>query len=659
VSGQADSPLISFGRRLGRHSGIYVGGHVAIFIFGMANVAVLTRLLPIEEFGRLAVYLVLATLLTTLYNLGSLQGTLMVVFGVADDEELAVGGDEGVPQAENRERALTTGVLLTIAIAALGTTAVFATAPWLAELFGAPGELDAVRLAALCGASGAVWRLVLNVPRLERRPGLYSTLSLLRPAFALAVGVALVVAGFGVEGALAGLAIGTTLAIPVAILMGRHNYAFGLELAIVPQVFRLGAPIVPIIGAMWIITNVDVFLVSAYAPADAVGPYRVATRLGAGVSYLVSAVAMAWLPLRRMPLHTAVTDEHGPSGFGGTLLSVFLLFCIWVILALALLADLLIRVAPASYSSAAPLVPLIGLGIVAYGVMLLVYRGAKFPKRRFSYLLALVGAAVVFVIAGLVLVPAYGGYGAAAAQIVAFGGGAAVLLWLSQRSEHPLPIQYGRLARGLLLGLLCIALGQLLGPLAGDWRIAVDLSILLAFPALLYAAHAFPSEELRAFVGRPKPRSPRSRSAEIVAKLGGLDPLDRRLVAALAPRGAIVGPRALELVGGERQAMSRFVSSLRALAPSRQDEMGTANGKGTADGEGTANGESTADGEGSEGRDVEIAAYLLAGGGVAGRDRMGEKLCEEGVDPLDLDLLDLTLGRLRRIPRREWERLGC
>ncbi len=652
AAGPDDSPLVSFGRRLGRHSGIYAAGAAATFLFGMVNVAVLTRLLPIEEFGRLALYLMLATLLSTLYNLGSLQGILISVFGVADGaEEMAIDDEEGKVADVDRERALTTGVLLTIAIAAAGTAAVFLAAPLLADLLGTPGELDAVRLTALCGATGAVWRLVHNIARLERRPGLYSSLGLVRPALALGIGAALVATGFGVEGALAGIALGTALAVPVAIFVGRHNYALGLELGIVPDVFRRGAFVVPLILAMWIITNVDLFLVSMYVPSDEVGPYRVASRLGAGVSYLVSAVTMAWLPLRRTPLHTAMKERHGPSGFGATILTAFLLVCIWVVLGLTLLADVLIRIAPESYADAAPLVPLIGLGLVASGASLLIYRGSKIPGRRGKFIGLMLAAAAVFVVAGLILIPIYGGYGAAIAQIVAFSAAAMAMLWLAQRSKHPLPIEYGRLGRGVALGLLCIALGQLVSPLAGDLRILVDLLILAAFPALLVLAGAFPAEELRAFVDLSRPTPPRKRSDEMLAKLERLDPADRRAVATLAANGGSAEP----------EARVRFVAALRELCPERpvveaSDEVGSEEEVVLVEEE-AAEGRAAVAEEPVD-RDPDIAAYLLAEGGIATRDFLGQQLCEEGVDPLDLDALDTTLSQLRRIPRHELERLA-
>jgi O-antigen/teichoic acid export membrane protein len=638
-----ETPLITFGRRLTRHFGVYAGAQVATFLFGMANLAVLTRLLPIDEFGRLAMYLLLATLLTTLYNLGSLQGIFIAVFGAGGaDDEMGFEEAEGEPLAADRERALTTGLLLTIAITALGTAVVFATAPLFADLFGSPDEVDAVRLAALCGATGAVWRLVHNIPRLERRPFLYSTLGIVRPALALGLGFFFVSAGLGVEGALLGIATGTALAALAGIAIGRRNYGFGLDLGLVPRMFRQGAFVVPLIAAMWIVTNVDLFFVNAYAPDDAVGPYRVAMRLGAGVSYLVSAVTMALLPLKRTPLHTAMREEHGQTEFGSALLAVFLFVGIWAILGLALLADVLIRIAPASYAGAAPLVPMIGLGLVACGVLMVTYRVAKLPKRRHWHLGMMAAAAALFVAAGLVLVPAFGGYGAAAAQIFAFAVAAVAMLWVVQRSKHPLDIHYRRLAGGLAIGVACIVAGQLVSPLAGEWRIVVDLVILAAFPALLVLARVFPGEELRAFVDVSRLPRPRRRSAAVVEKLRGLDPVDRRTLSVLLANGVSSAEAARTLSMPEPQMLSRFVASLR--------QVGGGQGNGTVGHGGGADPEVD--------RDAEVASYLLSPRGVATRDYLGEQLCEDGVDPLDLDLLDTTLRRLRRIPRREWEQLA-
>jgi len=629
---EQQNSLTTYARRMGQHMGVYTGGHIAVFFFAMTNVAVLTRVLSLDEYGYLAVYLVFAGMLTVIYNLGTLQGVLISVYGAADDEEgvlVEEDDDEGV---EDKGRALTTGVLLTIAIAALGTIAVLSAAPLFVGLLGVPEADSAVRLAALCGATGAVWRLVHNVMRLERRPVAFSVLGIVRPAFALVAGVSLVLAGYGIEGVLAGIALGTALAIPVAVVATHRSYALGVDVGALAPVLRHGARIVPFIVAMWVIHNVDLLFVNAYAPAEDVGPYRVAMRLGAGVSYAVSAVTMSWLPLTRIPLHQAMAQDHGKTGFGGTMLTAFLLFCMWLLLGLTLLANALIRIAPESYAGAAPLVPLIGLGIVAFGVFIVIFRGSSFPNRG-QYRLGLTLAALaIFLALSWLLVPRIAGYGAAAAQIAGFTFAAAVMLWRAQRSEDPLPIQYGRLGRGVAVGLLCIAFGQLVSPLAGDARIFIDLGLLTAFPFLLVLARAFPREEWRAFVDFSLPDSPRRRAAELLAKVEKLDPLDRRTVSMLVPKGSSPTIASREIGAPEPEIMTRFVASLRTLAPHDRD--------------------------GPDDADQEIAAYLLADGGVASRDRLGRRLCKNGVDPFELDVLDVTLVRLRRIPQREWERMS-
>jgi O-antigen/teichoic acid export membrane protein len=626
--------LLSLGRRIGRHSGVYASGSVATFFFALVNVAVLTRLLPIEEYGLLAVYLFFATFLTILYNLGSLQGIFGWVFGAGDGEELiAEEGRAHGGEAENRERALFTGLLLTLGIASLGTAFVFAAAPFIAHLLGAPEEAGAVRLAALCGATGAIWRLVHNVIRFERRPTSFTVFGIARPAFALALSIAFVDAGYGVEGALAGVALGTALAIAVCLLATRRNYALGLEPGAMRQISATGAFFVPIAISMWVITNADVYLVSLFAPADTVGPYRVASRLGGGTSYFVAAVLMAWIPLTRTPLHEAVDREHGVAGFGAMLLTAFSLLCIWVVLGLALLGDVLIRIAPGGYASAAPLVPLIALGVVVYGIFMVLYRSSDIPNKRRHYLSLIVLAMVVFLGLALVLVPPYGGYGAAIAEIAGFAVAAAIMLWLSRRSERPLPIEYGRLARGIALGLLCIAVGQVVSPLAGGGRVFVDLAILIAFPVLLVAVRAFPREELRTFVDVSLPGSPLRRRAKMLEGLRQLSPPDRQLIATLVQNGRSAAAAATELGLPEDAMLRRFVATLRALGPYEDAEH---------------------DAE----HDAEIAGYLLADGGVASRDARGRRLHTEGVDAIELDTLDLTLLRLRRIPRREWQRVG-
>src|SRR5689334_9545406 len=71
--------LTALAARFGRDTAIFAATSAAGLGLGLLTAVVLTHLMTPSAYGRLAVLLVFSSLLTTLYNLGSLQGTLLVV----------------------------------------------------------------------------------------------------------------------------------------------------------------------------------------------------------------------------------------------------------------------------------------------------------------------------------------------------------------------------------------------------------------------------------------------------------------------------------------------------------------------------------------------------------------------------------------------------
>ena len=88
-------------------------------VSGLLSVAILTRYLAPNQFGNLAVLLVCSSILTLVYNAGSLQGTFSWVFG-AGGEEGEVADDSARAYAPDRRRALGTGFVITAAAGAMG-----------------------------------------------------------------------------------------------------------------------------------------------------------------------------------------------------------------------------------------------------------------------------------------------------------------------------------------------------------------------------------------------------------------------------------------------------------------------------------------------------------------------------------------------------------
>src|SRR5215212_9749672 len=121
MSRRSVGPLARYGSRLGHQTILYSSSSVATFVFAVATLAVLTRYLTLEEFATLALLNLFATFLTVLYNLGSLQGTLLAVFGEGEE---GVGEASSLVRSSEVKRALSTGLLITLLTGLVGTALV-------------------------------------------------------------------------------------------------------------------------------------------------------------------------------------------------------------------------------------------------------------------------------------------------------------------------------------------------------------------------------------------------------------------------------------------------------------------------------------------------------------------------------------------------------
>lgn len=619
------------GARLTHDTALYTIGSVIGLVLALINVIVLTRFLSPDEFGQLALLLLFASFLTIAYNLAILQGTFTWVFGSAGEDD--VEDEETGKGAQDKRRALGTGLVVTVLITALGTIAVAALAPVIADLLlGDDSDSDLVMIAAASAAAGAIWRLSSNVLRMERRPYAFVALSAVRPLLVIAVVIPLVASGDGVEGAVAGTAIGGTAAVLVALLVTRRSFIPALRAADAREIARRGAVFVPIVVAFWIAQNVDLYALSRFASDEQVGLYRLAARIGAFVAYFSSALFMAWTPLVRTPAFKATQRSQGQDVLGGTLLSFYVIGGMLLLIALTVTADGLVRIAPPAYEDAAPLIPLLAGGFLAHGLLVAVYRVSQFPGKRTAYIGSAILSAVLFLALALVLIPWLGAEGAALSVIVGFLGGMLVMGWLSQRGPHPLQIDYRRIGITLTIAALCLVLARAVGDLAGDYQPAVEVGALVLYPVMLVLAGVLVREERRAVARMLRGAVPRRRASERDrAALERLDP-DQRALLESAISGRLSPEQLAARTGGEPDRVSaQLTAALRVAAG------------GDRDGE---------HGDGSA--DSRVGAYLFSTGPIAERDALGTELMKADVDPGELHRLELTLAGLKRLPAEAW-----
>jgi O-antigen/teichoic acid export membrane protein len=633
----------ALGTQLLRYSGIHSVGVVVSNVLAFAVTILVANFIDPDAFGQLGLLLFLSGLMTMMFTLASKQGTMKRTFGGDDDDE--DDDEEDVEDlSKSPRRTLGTGLLLIAMVSGLGTLVTVAFAGPIADLLlGDPSQGELVIWAAVAGGAGALYRVVSIALWLERRPYPYIAVEASRPLLTLAAVVPLLIGGAGLEGAIAGTALGTALATAFAIVLLRGSWEFCFEPREALAIYRKGSIRVPLVLSMWLVGYADIFILSRFVSDADLGTYHLASRAGFLVAFLPGGYRKALRPLQKTTTFRAVEDEYGVGTARGIQLGYFVLMLIGVLLAVTVLAQVLVRVAPSSYSDAAPLIPLLSAGLVAPTVYRMLNKSVKYGNKRVPFIIGAVVAAILFVVFGFVLSDEIGVVGPPLAMIAGFTPPALFIFYRSQHGRTPIVLPWRALLTALALA-IAIAIGVYLLDVGGGVpQMLIGIGAVVLWVVLLPFIGAVPSyhrapliEMVRGLVGR-------SAGATFDPALGlaalprpQRRALRRAILGRKSPAGAIDG-----LVQVESGAEARFmVEVLRRTAV----EGGTPGLPAGFD--------STGNGE----RDQAIGEFLFAPGPIAERDQRGKRLINDGVaEAYDLHTLEATVAALRATPRQVWK----
>ena len=623
---QRPSLLIQMATKMSRDSAFYTAVTGSVFPIAFVNAIVFTHYMSTSQYGQLAVLFFISGLLTVVLNLFFLRGTERQVWG-ASDEGVDVDAAELVENHE-RPRVLGTGLAMSgvIGVLAVALTIPFATA--LSRLLvGTPDLAKAVVWTAASGALGASWRLAANIGRWERRRAGFGLVWVLRPLLSLIIGFALVAAGHGVTGAVAGTAIGTLISLLVGLVISRHSYELVIDRHAVHRIARSSGNFAAMVIGLFILHNGDVFLLSRFASTGDVGIYKLATNVTSVVSYAVSAFLMAWSPLEFSTLFKATYDRHGKDRLRGEFAHYYLIFGIFIVLLLAALATPLISLFAPSYSSAAGYVAITGVGYLAYGIFLVIARSSSFPARYFVYGVAALASGAGLIVTSFILGPSIGGYGVAIGDTVGGVVGIVVIVFVAAIWGDLPAVNAVRVAGLLLIGAACWALGGPVADQAGSLEALLKIASVVLFPIGLLATGVIPASQRGGLLAilRNSLR-PGTRPDELIARIARLPRTERQVVVALTRDHDRVANVSARTGLPERAVRLTLISALRLLS----------------------------DAGPPSGDDYEISEFLLDTDSITERDALARGLWDEGVEPISLHEIDFTFRALSEAPASAW-----
>jgi O-antigen/teichoic acid export membrane protein len=606
--------------RIGRHATAYGVASVSGMLAGLVSVAVFTRFLDQSEFGKMAVLSTVSTIITIIATLGVMQGTMRRVYGTTGDDE--AGEVDVVDQealSQDPRLALTTGLALTLVFGAILCLLAVVLQSEVADLFGGPQDSTLILLAAGAGAAGGVMRFTRNILRLQLRSGAYVLVTLVYAFAGIPVAIPLLQNGLGVEAVLIGFIVANGLAAAISLLLLVADLRPAVSLREAWQILRGGVAYLPLVLSFQAIQMGDTLLVASLGSFSQTGVYRVAQRIAMPVSYGTSVFQQGWGPLKRDMTQVAVDRVDDSRAYAAHLLTYYAVFVTGLVLAVAVFADQLVRLASGEFGEAAALVPLTTLSVAGHGWFVFSYRNARLPRQMLWMAGLSIFAGVSFVGLAVVLIPSLGAVGAPLAAIASWGVVTCIMLGANQLIGQPIPYEYRNL---LVLGGITVFVWLCARWVLPDSTLGTiaRLTLLLAWAGALLGTRIVPMAEVRAVVRFARDASGVDSRRALRARLGDLEGTDAVLVDELVRRRRSPQEVATRTGLGEKEAMARAVHALRGVAG----------------------------GGASKETDAELGFLLLRPMSRSERDIGLMNMVTNGTDPIDADLIKRAVGAATR-----------
>ncbi len=615
------------GVRLLRYAGVQGLSLFVSNLIQLASVVVVAAFLGPADLGQYALLLFLAGIVTQVFVVLSKAGTLRRVFGGGDDDDDDDDDDSVV--SKSPQRTLGVGLLWSLVLGFSGAAVMIALREPIADwLLGPEGDPVFVVWAAATVAFWSTAKLTSITIWFERRPTAFLIADASRPLVSLVALVVLLAAGAGIEGAIASTAFGVAGASLIGIFMLRRSFHPALDPVETWEIIKQARRRAPIVFPFWIIQNADVFLLSRVVSETELGIYTLASRLGLVVSFLPQGFRMAMRPLRKGAIFQAVSDEYGQRTQKGELLGYFTLLCIFAVLAMILLGEVVVSLAPPEYADAAPLIPFTAAALVMPAFYRTVNQNTILPNGRRVFVAGCLSGMVLFCGLTYVLASPIGVYAAPVSMLIGLGVPAGYMFVSAQLGKSPIDFPYRGVLTAFVLAAAISALFLSLPDLGTVVSIVIAGGLLAGFLAGLIVFRVVPENHWR-------PLAHMARSTIRGSTVSGFNPRagirsipeDQRKPLRRAIKKGIPAKR---LRGGKGDELVGILRRLGAAAGVPDVAEPTS-------------------------RDEEISLYLFERAPTAVRNASMRRLLSDGAASDELRALEDLVSHLRRVPDDAWE----
>jgi O-antigen/teichoic acid export membrane protein len=438
---------ISLIRNLIKSSGIYALASFASPLVALVLAPFLTHNLSSTDYGALAVLITVISLVC-----GSTQLGLDSAFFRAYNYDYETEKD--------RSDVLSTLIILLSMSTFPVVVVLVIVGPACAEfLLKSASFGNAVKLTAL-----VILMQNLTIPsfswlRAENRPIFFTMLSVVNLLVVLLATVILVgMLHLGINGALIATAGGYATVVFCTLPLMLWRAGLHLRMDITKGLISFGLPNVTSLLAVWVLQLSDRYLLARFGSLGQVGGYNVAYTLGGVLATaIIAPFNLAW----PTAMYAIAKKDNAARLFQLVFrwFSCLLLFATYGFSLVSI--GLLNFFFPPSYRVSAPIIPIIAMSIMFYGVYIIFLTGGAIRRKTWFAVLFTATSAVVNILLNLVLIPLYGSMGAALSTLLSYMLLAALAYVVIQRIYY-IPYQIGQFLIGLLIGIALYCASDLL-----------------------------------------------------------------------------------------------------------------------------------------------------------------------------------------------------
>lgn len=430
-----------------------------------------TRVIEPAEYGVLELLTAFSGILFTFLTLGLASAVNKCLHRDCETEE-------------EQARVLPTALAIDLPVLAIaGFVIVFFSEPIARVLLGDSTHASLIPLVAgqaICFGAGTV---ALSALRAQQRPGAFVAISLTQFAIATTLNVTLVLwFDLGIRGILWGNFISNAVALPLGIFIALRGSALQFDKRLVRPLMGFGLALVPGMLAAWVIDGSDRYLLRLYRPLQDVAVYGIGYKFG-----MLLEIGLVWPFQLAWPAFAfAASKRSGYRPVYARTLTYMTAASALLVVGISLIARQIVGLAVGpEYQAAYLVIPAVALAYALNGTQYCLAPGVHVAGYT-RYLPALAGAGAVANIGlNLLLIPTFGTLGAAWSTTAAFAVIAGGTVALAHR-VHPIPYEFGRIARILVCALVVLTAGYQLD--AGEdilTLLARGTFAVVAFPTLL------------------------------------------------------------------------------------------------------------------------------------------------------------------------------